>query len=141
VTEPISLELSYRGLWTSVVLQALEDIKSQPLQSLDFADAVAFFTRSGSWAGWRATIADFLDMPRDELEAIGRRCIDARRSLEELPSGARQRSPGAPCVTPLRLARLLASRQGARPSTFHATGSRTEPPTLVGMVLSRVSPP
>jgi hypothetical protein len=26
VTEPTSLELSYRGLWSSVVLQALEDI-------------------------------------------------------------------------------------------------------------------
>ena len=130
VTEPISPELSYRGLRSSVVLQALEDIESEPTQSLDFADAVAFFTRSGSWAGWRTTIADFLDMHRDELEGIGRRCIDARRSMEELPSGARQRSPGTLCVTPLRLARLLASRQGARPNT---SGSRTTPPTFVPM--------
>ena len=59
-----------RGLWSSVVLPAIEDIENQPLQSLDYADAVAFFTRSGSWAEWRATVADFLDMHRDELEAL-----------------------------------------------------------------------
>jgi hypothetical protein len=130
VTEPISSELSYRGLWSSVVLQALEDIESQSMQSSDFADAVAFFNRSGSWAGSRTIIADFLDMHRDELEAIGRRCINARRSMEDLPSEARQRSPGALCLTPLRLARLLASRRGARPST---SGSQTTSPTLVAM--------
>jgi hypothetical protein len=36
VTEPVRSELSYRSLWSSVLLQALEDIESQPTQSLDF---------------------------------------------------------------------------------------------------------
>ena len=103
-----------RGLWSSVVLQAIEDIESQPMQSLDFANAVAFFTRSGTWAKSRTIIEDFLDMHRDELEAIGRRCIDARRSREALPSEARRRSPGAQCLTPLKLARLVARRLAAR---------------------------
>ena len=92
MTEPISPELSYRGLWTSVVLQAVEDIVSQPMQSLDFADAVAFFTRSGPWAGSRAIIADFLDMHRDELEGIGRRCINTRIAREGMPSEGRCQS-------------------------------------------------
>jgi hypothetical protein len=84
---------------------------------LDFADAVTFFTRSRSWAGWRATIADFLDMHRDELEGIGRRCIDARRFMEEFSSEAWQRSPGALCVTPLRLA--CSTAQPARRTIQH----------------------
>lgn len=92
VTEPVRSELSYRSLWSSVVLQALEDIESQPTQSLDFADAVAFFTRAGSWAGWRSTIADFLDMHRDELEAIGRRRITERIAREGMPSEGQCRS-------------------------------------------------
>ena len=90
--ELVRSELSYRGLWSSVVLQALEDIESQPMQSLDFADAVAFFTRSGPWAGSRTVIADFLDMHRDQLEGIGRRCITARIAREGMPSERRCRS-------------------------------------------------
>src|SRR4051812_13065563 len=108
--KPNSPRLDYRALWSSVVLQAIEDIETQPMQSLVFADAVAFFTRSGSWAESRSTIADFLDMHRDELEAIGRRCIDSRRSREDLQTEARRQSPDTPCVTPLKLARLAAKR-------------------------------
>lgn len=112
-----SPRIDYRSLWSAVVLQAIEDIETQPMQSLVFADAVAFFTRSGSWAESRSTIADFLDMHRDELEAIGRRCIDARRTREELPPEARRRSPDTPCVTSIKLARLVARRQTARSRT------------------------
>ena len=92
MTGPISPELGYRGLWSSVVLQALEDIESQPTQSLDFADAVAFFTRSGAWADARTMIGDFLELHRDELGSIGRRCIDARHVRDELAAETLRRS-------------------------------------------------
>jgi hypothetical protein len=62
-----------------VLLQALEDIESQPIQSMAFAEAEAFFVRQGAWAKSRAIIADFLDVRCDQLEAIGRRFIEARR--------------------------------------------------------------
>ncbi len=109
--KPNSPRLDYRALWSSVVLQAIEDIETQPMQSLVFADAVAFFTRPGSWAESRSTIADFLDMHRDELEAIGRRCIDSRRFSEDLQTEARRQSP---CGTPLKLARSVARRRAIR---------------------------
>jgi hypothetical protein len=59
-------------------------------------------------------IGDFLELHRDDLATIGQRCIDARVNREELPTDARRRSPDAPCVTPLKLARLVARRQSAR---------------------------
>jgi hypothetical protein len=78
MSEPSGPQPGYRALWSSVVLQALEDIENQPVQSAAFAEAVAFFTRSGAWAEARTMIGDFLELHRDELESIGRRCIDAR---------------------------------------------------------------
>ncbi len=107
-----SPRIDYRSLWSAVVLQAIEDIETQPMQSLVFADAVAFFTRSGSWAESRSTIADFLDMHRDELEAIGRRCIDARRFSEDLQTEAGRQSPDTPCVTPLNAMRTATNLTG-----------------------------
>jgi hypothetical protein len=77
--------LGYRGLWASVVLQALGDIWGQPIGSLDFSQAVAFFTGSGAWAESRTKIGDFLGFHRDDLEEAGRRCINARRASEGLP--------------------------------------------------------
>jgi hypothetical protein len=124
MSEPGSPQLHHRGLWSSVVLQAIEDIENQPMRSTAFDEAVAFFTRSGSWAESRTMIGDFLELHRDDLETIGQRCIDARVTREELPPGARHRSADAPCVTPLKLARLIARRQGARSRTSYPPASQ-----------------
>ena len=127
-----------RGLWSSVVLPAIEDIENQPLQSLDYADAVAFFTRSGSWAEWRATVADFLDMHRDELEALA----DAA-----LTRGAPGRSyqPGTTAIartlwmTPLKFARLVA-RRGDKNRALKRAEPRTSWPTPVsGRIAGKVT--
>jgi hypothetical protein len=73
-----------RELWAAVVLQALEDIRSEPLSSLDYLQAVSFFAAGGEWAQARAAIADQLGLHPDELERVGRSCIDTRRAAEGL---------------------------------------------------------
>jgi hypothetical protein len=82
----------YRALWSSVVLQALQDIESQSIQSAVFAEAVEFFTRSGAWAEARTMIGEFLELHRDELESIGRRCVDARHVRDKLAAETLRRS-------------------------------------------------
>jgi hypothetical protein len=110
------------------VLQAIEDIENQPMQSAAFDEAVAFFTRSGSWAESRTMIGDFLELHRDDLEIIGQRCIDARVRREQLPPEARRRSADAPSATPLKLARLIARRQrGHSPASY--------PPAFTAMTI------
>jgi hypothetical protein len=87
-------ECRYRDLWVAVVLQAKDDIENEPLESNDFAQAVAFFIGSGSWVQNRTAIADYLDLHSDDLEKMGRRCINARRLAEGLePLLARQPWP------------------------------------------------
>jgi hypothetical protein len=117
---------SYRGLWSSVVLQAIEDIENQPMQSIAFDEAVAFFTRSGRWAESRTMIGDFLELHRDDLETIGKHCINARVTREELPPEPQQQSPDAVCVTPLKLARLVAGREAGRSRALDGSGPRTQ---------------
>lgn len=73
------------ALWAAVVLQARLDIEMEPLDSIDYAHAVHFFTGRGEWAQSRATIADFLNMHPDDVERSGRTCIDQRRAREGLP--------------------------------------------------------
>ena len=106
-----------RGLWSAVVLQAIADIESQPTQSATFAEAVAFFTRSGAWAESRTMIGDFLGLHRDNLEAIGKRCIDARNAREASTREVRSRDVLG--MTPLKLARQVARRGDVRPSALH----------------------
>jgi hypothetical protein len=112
-----------RGLWSAVVLQAIADIDSQPTQSATFAEAVAFFTRSGAWAESRTMIGDFLGLHRDDLEAIGKRFIDARSAREA--STREARSPVMFGVTPLRLARLVVRRGDVQLRTLQGPGPRT----------------
>jgi hypothetical protein len=113
---------SYRGLWSSVVLQAIEDIENQPMQSIAFDEAVAFFTRSGTWAESRTMVGDFMELHRDDLETIGKHCINARANREELPP--EQQSPDALSVTPMKLARLVARREAVR--SRYRLGPRTQ---------------
>jgi hypothetical protein len=54
--------------------------------SLDYSQAVSFFTGTGTWAEARTIIGDFLEFHGDDLEALGKRCIDARRTREALRS-------------------------------------------------------
>ena len=75
-----------RALWSAVVLQAKGDIEAEPINSVEYAQAVAFFTGGGEWAHGRANIADFLDIHPDDLERCGRRWIAARRQQEGLPA-------------------------------------------------------
>jgi hypothetical protein len=128
MSEPSGPHPGYRALWSSVVLQALQDIESQPIESAAFAEAVAFFTRSGAWAEARTMIGDFLELHRDELESIGRRCIDARHARDRSAAETLRRSTNMLYDTPLHLARVVASGRRARPRTFHAPLPRTMHP-------------
>jgi hypothetical protein len=87
MSESNDSRLGYRGLWASVVLQALDDIEGQPIGSLEFGHAVAFFSGVGAWAESRTIIGDFLEFHRDDLEALGKRCINARYAREGLLPG------------------------------------------------------
>jgi hypothetical protein len=128
MSEPSGRQAGYRALWSAVVLQALQDIESQPIQSVAFAEAVAFFTRSGAWAEARTMIGDFLELHRDELESIGTRCIEARHTSDSLAAETLRRSTDVLRDSPLRLARLIARGRSARHRTFHTPGSRTMQP-------------
>jgi hypothetical protein len=96
--------LRYRGLWGAVVLQAKADIQSEPVDSIEYAHAVAFFLGAGAWERMRTVIGDFLDLHGDDLKAFGRRCISQRRAaegLDPLPERRASRA-AAPLVTPIR---------------------------------------
>ena len=69
-----------RALWASVVVQALRDLMEQPMDSIAYQDAVAFFTRDGTWAEARTSIGDFLGLHRDELARLGGRYIARREA-------------------------------------------------------------
>jgi hypothetical protein len=84
-----------RDLWASVVAQAIDDIENRPMWSDEFAQAVAFFTRKDRWAESRTMVADFLNIHPDDLEAVGRRCINARLASENMSSDARAECPKA----------------------------------------------
>jgi hypothetical protein len=95
----------YRRLWASVVLQALDDVWSRPMATLDYREAVDFFTGSGAWAESRMAIGDFLELHRDDLTMLGKRCIDARHTRESLLPEKRRRSPS-------ELSKVLLDRSG-----------------------------
>jgi hypothetical protein len=119
--------LGYRGLWASVVLQALNDIWGRPIGSLDFSEAVAFFTGAGTWAESRTTIGDFLEFHRDDLEALGKRCIDARHTREASASEIPPPCPDALRETLLKLAGHAAIPQKANTRSFPRSWNGTLP--------------
>jgi len=92
---------NYRALWAAVVIQALDDIETEPMASVSFTDAEAFFTRMGAWGEARMAIADFLDLHPDDLERVGRRALAMRRAGEaSRPTAARLRRAILPVRTP-----------------------------------------
>jgi hypothetical protein len=76
---------NYRGLWAAVVMQAKDDIAGEPINSIEYGQAVAFFTGSGELARTRTGIGDMLELHSDDLEAFGRHCINQRLAAEGLP--------------------------------------------------------
>lgn len=74
-----------RALWAAVVQQAIDDLDAPP-DSLERADAVAFFTGRGEWRQSRIDIADRLGIHADDLERCGRRLMEERGITESVPA-------------------------------------------------------
>jgi hypothetical protein len=89
------------------VLQAKADLEDEPIDSVLFSQAAAFFVGRGKWAASRATVADYLEMHPDQLAQCGERWVAARRQREGLepapPAALGVRSP-----VPSPLPRLVA---------------------------------
>jgi hypothetical protein len=109
------LDRNHRELWGAVVLQAREDIRVLPLDSIEYAQAVAFFTGAGEWAEMRTMISDFLELHRDDLEIGGRRFINERRSLERLPPIAARPLPREPARAPRAAVGRVMVKPAAQP--------------------------
>lgn len=75
---------SYRVLWAQVVLQAKADLENEPIGSILFNQAAAFFVSRGEWAESRLIVADCLNMHPDDLVRCGERWIADRRQREGL---------------------------------------------------------
>jgi hypothetical protein len=75
----------YRALWSAVILQTIHDIETAPLDSVEHADAVAFFTGGGDWLRSRRLIAEAINLHEDDLTKLGRRLVLDRRRSEGLP--------------------------------------------------------
>src|ERR1700750_1217401 len=72
----------HKALWTAVVLQARADIESEPLDSTNYAQAVALFLNDGDWAESRTAIADQLGLHGDDLRRLGRQAVSEGRQRE-----------------------------------------------------------
>jgi hypothetical protein len=101
----VESQQSYRLLWAQVVLQAKADLENEPIGSILFDQAAAFFVSRGEWAVARATVADCLEMHPDDLYRSGERWIAERRQREGLPP---KPTPVPQPKTPTKLPRLEA---------------------------------
>jgi hypothetical protein len=77
-----------RALWSAVVLQALEDVSSAPIDSTAYNAACSFFTAPGEWSQQRQWIGDALGLHGDDIKRTGRRYIAARESNRPPPAAA-----------------------------------------------------
>jgi hypothetical protein len=114
-----------RELWSAVVFQAREDIRLQPQDSLEYDQAIAFFTGVGEWAEMRTMIGDFLEMHRDDLEFAGRRVINQRRALDGLPP----LPPRQPKTVRYRAPKAVPGGKIAKPAGQPITPPPAAPPT------------
>lgn len=101
----VETQQSYRVLWAQVVLQAKADVENEPIGSILFNQAVAFFVSRGEWADSRRIVADCLDMHPDDLSRRGERWIAERRQREGLPPEQRSAARGK---DPLALPNIVA---------------------------------
>lgn len=97
----VETQKSYRVLWAQVVLQAKADLENEPMDSVLFAQAAAFFVSRGEWAESRAIVADCLEIHPDDLCRCGERWIADRRRQEGLaPEPARAPRSKTPIALP-----------------------------------------
>jgi hypothetical protein len=75
---------AYRVLWVQVVLQAKADLENEPIGSILYNQAAAFFVSRGDWAESRLIIADCLNMHPDDLSRVGLSWINDRQRREGL---------------------------------------------------------
>jgi hypothetical protein len=102
-----------RALWSMVILQARDDLADEPIGSIEYENAISFFTAAfGPWAQSREAIADQLGFHADDIERLGRTVIAARRAAEGLP-------PEAPSVE---------SKPAAQPAPLPALVAIPAPP-------------
>jgi hypothetical protein len=84
-----------RALWSAVVRQAREDIANEPMGSLEYEEAVAFFTGGGEWARSRGDVADCIELHPDDLAHAGQHWIEERRQAAGIPEGESGLVPAA----------------------------------------------
>jgi hypothetical protein len=101
----VESQQAYRVLWAQVVLQAKADLENEPIGSIIFNQAAAFFVSRGEWAESRIVVADCLEMHPDDLTRCGERWIADRRRREGLEPEPKRVSRAA---EPLRLPHLVA---------------------------------
>ncbi len=120
----VDTQKSYRVLWAQVVLQAKADLENEPIGSILFNQASAFFVSRGEWAESRAIVADCLEIHPDDLTRSGERWIAERRQQEGLaPEAARAPVSKTPLVLP-RLEALPAPPTPDRSTPDRSTSAR-----------------
>ena len=124
----VETQKNYRVLWAQVVLQAKADLENEPIGSILFNQAAAFFVSRGEWAESRAVVADCLEIHPDELTRSGERWIAERRQQEGLaPETPRLPRSKTPLVLP-RLEALPAPKTPARHKSTRKTAPRSVNP-------------
>jgi hypothetical protein len=112
----------YRVLWAQVVLQAKADLENEPIGSILFNQAAAFFVSRGEWAESRIVVADCLEMHPDDLTRCGEQWIADRRRREGLEPEPKRTARAA---EPVPLPRLVAV---PAPETNRRRGRRSIAP-------------
>jgi hypothetical protein len=85
------VQVPERDLWAAVVSQAADDINTKNYQSIEYDQAVSFFTASGEWATSRQGIADFMELHVNDIERLGRTTIAVRHACDGPPPAGRLR--------------------------------------------------
>jgi hypothetical protein len=109
----VESQQSYRVLWAQVVLQAKADLDNEPIGSILFNQAAAFFVSRGEWAESRLIVADCLNMHPDDLVRCGERWINDRRQREGLPPEPKRTPPSTEKLVLPRLEALPAANARA----------------------------
>lgn len=66
------------SLWSQVVNQALEDLETEPIGSIEYMQAASFFVGGGEWESSLVLVAEIIGVHPDSLRRIGLRAIMAR---------------------------------------------------------------
>jgi hypothetical protein len=85
------MSVAERDLWAAVVSQAADDIRTEDYRSVEYAQAVSFFTAPGEWATSRQASADCMDLHVDDIKRLGRAVIAARHARDGAPPAEQPR--------------------------------------------------